>query len=225
MAEQPWFKFYAADYLLDPDVDALPRQAEALLVRMWCVCHREGSCPADADTLARKTLCSVEYVLQCKSQCEPLFELRQDGKLYSRRMEEEKLRSEQARKNANKRYAQTNPKSKSKSESKSESESERGTADCTANRTANCTAAHKPTLNEVRAYCEERKNHVDPQKWFDHYCSNGWKVGRNPMKDWKAAVRTWEQERTNGNGNRAEQRQAHNLAAAAEAKRAFGLVD
>ena len=53
----------------------------------------------------------------------------------------------------------------------------------------------KPTLEEVTAYCTERGNKVNPQKWLDHYESNGWKVGRNPMKDWKAAVRTWEQNR------------------------------
>ena len=50
----------------------------------------------------------------------------------------------------------------------------------------------RPTIEEVRAYCIERGNSIDPEKWFDHYESNGWKVGRNPMKDWKAAVRTWE---------------------------------
>lgn len=50
----------------------------------------------------------------------------------------------------------------------------------------------KPTLQEVTAYCRERNNTVDPQQWLDHYTSNGWKVGRNAMKDWKAAVRTWE---------------------------------
>jgi hypothetical protein len=50
----------------------------------------------------------------------------------------------------------------------------------------------KPTLQEIQAYCQERKNSVNPQKWLNHYESNGWKVGKNPMKDWKAAVRTWE---------------------------------
>lgn len=50
----------------------------------------------------------------------------------------------------------------------------------------------KPTLDEVRAYCDERRNRVDPQTFLDHYESNGWRVGKNPMKDWKAAVRTWE---------------------------------
>lgn len=50
----------------------------------------------------------------------------------------------------------------------------------------------RPTLEEVASYCEERKNNVDPQRFIDYYTANGWKVGRNPMKDWKAAVRTWE---------------------------------
>lgn len=50
----------------------------------------------------------------------------------------------------------------------------------------------KPTLEEVKAYCEERNNGIDAQHWMDYYTSNGWKVGKNPMKDWKATVRTWE---------------------------------
>jgi hypothetical protein len=50
----------------------------------------------------------------------------------------------------------------------------------------------QPTLDEVRAYCRERRNQVDAEAWMAFYESNGWKVGRNPMKDWRAAVRTWE---------------------------------
>ena len=50
----------------------------------------------------------------------------------------------------------------------------------------------KPTREEVAEYCQERGNHVDVDRWFDYYESNGWKVGKNPMKDWKAAIRTWE---------------------------------
>ena len=49
-----------------------------------------------------------------------------------------------------------------------------------------------PTLEEVAAYCKERDNRVDPSRFLAYYESNGWRVGRNPMKDWKAAVRTWE---------------------------------
>lgn len=51
-----------------------------------------------------------------------------------------------------------------------------------------------PTVEEVTSYCASRCNSVDPQRFVDYYTSNGWKVGKNPMKDWKAAVRTWEQD-------------------------------
>ncbi len=58
-----------------------------------------------------------------------------------------------------------------------------------------------PTLDEVRAYCAQRGKGVDPDKWYDHYTANGWMVGRNKMKDWKAAVRTWESGDKGGKNN------------------------
>ena len=50
----------------------------------------------------------------------------------------------------------------------------------------------KPTLSEIKEYCIERGNKVDAQHFFDYYESNGWRVGKNSMKNWQAAVRTWE---------------------------------
>ncbi len=55
----------------------------------------------------------------------------------------------------------------------------------------------KPTLDDVQAYCQERQNNVDPESFIDFYESKGWKVGNQPMKDWKAAVRTWERRDNN----------------------------
>jgi len=50
-----------------------------------------------------------------------------------------------------------------------------------------------PSLEEVQANCKERRNKVDPERFVDHYNANGWVQGRNkPLKDWQAAVRTWE---------------------------------
>lgn len=60
------------------------------------------------------------------------------------------------------------------------------------NNNIECTHFKKPTLEEVEEYCNERQNNIDPQRFIDYYTANGWKVGRNSMKDWKAAVRTWE---------------------------------
>lgn len=50
----------------------------------------------------------------------------------------------------------------------------------------------KPTIEEIKAYCIERGNNVNAEQFYDYYEANGWKVGKNPMKDWKASVRTWE---------------------------------
>lgn len=60
-----------------------------------------------------------------------------------------------------------------------------------------------PSVDEVRAYCSERNNGVDPEAFCDFYESKGWKVGNTPMKDWQAAVRTWEKA-----GSRAPQAQS-----------------
>lgn len=55
-----------------------------------------------------------------------------------------------------------------------------------------------PALEEIVAYCKERKNNVNPQRFFDYYTANGWMIGNSPIRDWKAVVRRWE---TNGYDN------------------------
>ena len=52
-----------------------------------------------------------------------------------------------------------------------------------------------PTVEEVESYCSERGNGIDAQSFIDFYESKGWMIGKNKMKDWKAAVRTWERSR------------------------------
>lgn len=57
----------------------------------------------------------------------------------------------------------------------------------------------KPTPEEVQAYCDERQNGISGSEFCDFYESKGWVVGKSPMKDWKAAVRTWENKRKQEN--------------------------
>ena len=57
-----------------------------------------------------------------------------------------------------------------------------------------------PTVEEVRAYCEERQNGIDAQHFVDHYTAGGWMRNKTPIKDWKACVRTWEKHNRNQNG-------------------------
>jgi hypothetical protein len=63
----------------------------------------------------------------------------------------------------------------------------------------------KPTLDEISAYCLERKNSIDPERFFLYYESNGWMVGRNKMKNWKATVQNWERRNNNGSDTKANQ--------------------
>lgn len=58
----------------------------------------------------------------------------------------------------------------------------------------------KPSVEEVQQYCTQRQNNINAEHFIDYYEANGWKVGKNAMKDWKAAIRTWEK-RNGGNNN------------------------
>jgi hypothetical protein len=60
----------------------------------------------------------------------------------------------------------------------------------------------KPTIQEVRDYCNERKNSVNPARFVDFYESKGWKIGKVSMIDWRAAVRTWEKNPDNNSDNK-----------------------
>lgn len=87
----------------------------------------------------------------------------------------------------------------------SENESPKGDSSCIgANaRTTKTTKSswRAPSVDEVQAYCWERSNSVDPEAFVDYYEANGWMVGRSHMKDWKAAVRTWERKETAKGGS------------------------
>lgn len=58
-----------------------------------------------------------------------------------------------------------------------------------------------PVFEEVKDYCEERGNGIDPQRFIDFYASNGWMVGKNKMQDWRASIRTWESRERGGKEN------------------------
>ncbi len=59
----------------------------------------------------------------------------------------------------------------------------------------------KPTIDEIQKYCTSRNNKVDAKKFWDFYESKGWKVGKTPMEDWQACVRTWETNEVSNKGN------------------------
>ena len=59
----------------------------------------------------------------------------------------------------------------------------------------------KPTIEEIKNYCLERKNSINPIQFFNYYEAKGWLIGKNQMKDWKACIRTWEQNQNKSKNN------------------------
>lgn len=88
----PWFKFYASDYLLDAGVDSLPLEAQAILVRLWCLVWRDQFLKDDPDTLARRAVVDVRAMRKHWPALRSFFIETPDG-LVSDRMEKERTES------------------------------------------------------------------------------------------------------------------------------------
>lgn len=82
-------------------------------------------------------------------------------------------------------------------------------------KTANFT---KPTIEQITAFCKEKKLIMNPEAFYDHYESNGWKVGKNPMKSWKSSVRQWERSKYNE-----DYKLQHKAIPLDERRKAFGM--
>lgn len=62
----------------------------------------------------------------------------------------------------------------------------------------------KPSIEELQDYCKDNNLVVGCDRFYNYYEGNGWKVGRNPMKDWKATLRNWARNNEKWNGNTIE---------------------
>jgi uncharacterized membrane-anchored protein len=109
------------------------------------------------------------------------------GRQGGRRTQE--LKQTSSRSQAEVKQTESNPQSEAKPVSVSVSVSDTDTKETEQRKVKRFVA---PTVAEVEAYIREKGYTVDAQKFVDYYESNGWRVGRNPMKDWKAALRTWQ---------------------------------
>lgn len=186
-------------------IEAMPNGKDYVLFYLKLLCEsvdHEGylrfseNIPYNEDMLATITHTNVDIVrsaVKIFSELE-LMEVIDDGTLYMREVEKmlgsetawaEKKRVYRAKQLANKdNVLAMSDKSKSidkeietEKEIEIESRGKRFTP---------------PTLEEVSNYCIERRNDIDPERFIDFYESKGWMVGKNKMKDWKAAVRSWE---------------------------------
>lgn len=169
--KDPAFLFYYQDFLVGTEF--MTHEERGIYITM--ICHL-----ADKGFLSREHMHSICKGCAFSSLLISKFTVDENGNYFNKRlraeMEKRRLYTESRRKNA-KAYAQ---------HMENENENEN------INVVKDKKAFNLPTIEEVRAYCKERGNDVDPSKWHNFYSAKGWMIGKNKMKDWKAAVRTWE---------------------------------
>jgi hypothetical protein len=82
----------------------------------------------------------------------------------------------------------------------------------------------KPTIDEFINYCNQNVLDVDPNQFIDHYESVGWKVGKNPMKDWQATARTWHRRNSNNNNQVSYQKMSKEQLRQQESNNVFAML-
>ena len=210
MAKDPAFLFYSADFIVG--TYEMTDEQVGRYIRLMCLQHQKGH-------LSESVVLSV---MGGEIDREVIGKLKRDddGLYYNERLDEE---TSKRRKYSESRAKNRKGDAVSKSYDKHMSnicnsydehmvnENENVNINTISSTEKDSTKGDKPrftppALDDVKAYCKERNNKVDPEHWYAHYTSNGWKVGRNKMKDWKHAVITWEKN-DYGNGRNSKQAQ------------------
>jgi hypothetical protein len=208
LRNQPYIPLYVQDFLTDEKLIECSAEATGVYIRLICVLHKseeygkillkqkDKQSTKHLLNFASKLLKQMPYPIEVieRSLQELLIEgviTIDDDVLYQKRMVRDNdisiKRSECGQKGGKKtQFASKFAKAKVKANSENEYEIEID------NKNKGNRSLKKPSIEEIKSYCLERKNKVNPETFLNYYESNGWKVGKNPMKDWKAAVRTWE---------------------------------
>jgi uncharacterized protein YdaU (DUF1376 family) len=199
----PYFPFFVKDWLcsnriLNMSGDAV-KAYMYLLSASWLEIPR-ATIPADDASIAK--MCRVDADTFARIKDDVLQHYKQGkckehlGRLYQETLLEISRKSENNQRFNNKNAKRTRIKHKTNAPLEYENDNENASESASdSSRRGKGGRGNKftpPTIEEVEAYCHERGDIVDPQRWYDHYLSNGWKVGKTHMVDWKASVRTWE---------------------------------
>lgn len=214
--ERPWMPFYVNDYSGDTALLSLQQHGAfcLLLIHYWTL----EELPDDLPQLYRLCRCFDEEDKAAVAYVVGKYFMPVDGVLRNKRMDEEirkakeiaAKRSELGKKGNAIKYSRNSERNSddlavangiakaSQTGSLNTSQNSRLSQSQSQPQVTSTDTKDKvkrfvpPSIEDVTAYCLERGKGVDPEKWYNHYTANGWKVGKNPMKDWRAAVRTWE---------------------------------
>lgn len=209
----PWFKFYGGEYLSDPKIGSLTPQERSCWITLLCL-SSTSSVPGIIEYLTVEVLLEKSGIkfdpyhpeewdscisILAKFERMKMIKMHDGGSIeivnWGKRQESAMTVTERVRKYRMK--SKENQEDVTNVTNGNETDNDR----IEENRieesiiigSQSSKRFIKPTFEQLTQYCLERKNSVNPQKFLDHYESNGWKIGgKGAMKDWKAAVRTWE---------------------------------
>jgi hypothetical protein len=178
MSKDPAFLFYSSDFLTGTLLMSMEQKGK--FITLLCIQHQKGH-------LSEKDMLHI-----CGSYDEDVFtkfQKDEQGKFYNIRLEEEvdkrKAYSESRRNNRKKKEDMNNTSSSYVQHMENENENENLIEKKKVAR------FQKPTIEQLKEYMTEQGMNDIAENWLNHYEANGWMVGKNKMKDWKASVRTW----------------------------------
>ena len=193
MSKDPAFLFYSSDFLTGTLLMSMEQKGK--FITLLCIQHQKGH-------LSEKDMLHI-----CGSYDEDVFtkfQKDEHGKFYNIRLEEEvdkrKAYSESRRNNRKKKEDMNNTSSSYVEHMENENENE----DLIEKKKV--ARFQKPTIEQLKEYMSEQGMNDIAENWLNHYEANGWMVGKNKMKDWKASVRTW---KTNQKNNSATPQVVH----------------
>ena len=178
MSKDPAFLFYSSDFLTGTLLMSMEQKGK--FITLLCIQHQKGH-------LSEKDMLHI-----CGSYDDDVFtkfQKDEQGKFYNIRLEEEvdkrKAYSESRRNNRKKKEDVNNISSSYVEHMENENENE----DLIEKKKV--VRFQKPTIEQLKEYMREQGMNDIAENWLNHYEANGWMVGKNKMKDWKASVRTW----------------------------------
>jgi hypothetical protein len=188
MSKDPAFLFYSSDFLTGTMF--MDNEQVGKFIRLMCAQHQKGR-------LTEKDMLKI-----CVTHDEDIFSkfaVDGTGLYYNERLEQEvekrKAYSESRRNNRKKKEDMIDTSLSYVQHMENENENENIIDNVVIDKPIEEKPKRfvKPTIEQLEAYMEERGMNNIANRFYDHYEANGWKIGKNSMKDWKASVRTWEQ--------------------------------
>jgi len=203
MAKAPAFQFYPKQFLGDDMVLLMSTESIGAHILLMCIAWQQDppcSLPDDVEKIRKWTKLGIKSWNKRGKEILSAWRL-EDGRWYQDGLLKEHKKQIELRTKresaANKRW--NTPDANALQVQSTSNALHSSSSSSTSLKNKHIRRVFKiPELKEVTDYCQERKNNIDPQAWLDHYTSNGWMVGKVAMKDWKAAIRTWERRNYGG---------------------------